>query len=424
MSTMPVHKSILFVNQHYHPDIAATGQKLTDLAEYLAASGHNVHVLCSRGHYVAGRLKAPREEVRNGVRIFRKGGGAHGRGSNLLRLWAYFSFYLRVFFHILFSHRHDYVVYLTTPPLLSVLGGLMLKLRAQRYGIWSMDLHPDAEEVLGVLESSGTVLRVLHALNDFGYKNADFVVDLGDFMRQRILRKGVRGDRLYTIPLWDKVEELSPVSRADNPLVRRLGLQKKFVVMYSGNAGLAHRFEEVLQAMKALKNHPRIFFLFVGSGPQRTVIESFARAHGLTNYRYLDYFPREQLRYSLALADVHLLTLKSEMVGVAVPSKLYGIMASGRPVVMVGPEASESGAAILSEDAGVVIDPVRFLENTPEMIVKTLLFLEERKDRCWQLGLNGRRAFSESYNQNVGCGAWGRLFEEINTEVVAYANPV
>ena len=135
---------------------------------------------------------------------------------------------------------------------------------------------------------------------------------------------------------------------------------------------------------------------------------------------YLDYFPREQLRYSLALADIHLLTLKTEMVGVAVPSKLYGIMASGKPVVMIGPEASESGCVILEEDAGVVIDPIRHAEKTWEVVVKTLLFLEHRKDRCWQLGLNGRRAFTESFNQNIGCSAWDKLLEEISLEELAY----
>ena len=148
---------------------------------------------------------------------------------------------------------------------------------------------------------------------------------------RRILQKGVRDERLHTIPLWDRVEEFSLVARDENPMIKQLGLEDKFVVMYSGNAGLAHRFEELLSAMQQLKQHARIFFLFVGSGPRRAQIESFAEAHQIRNYRYLDYFPRDQLRYSLALADVHLLTLKTEMVGVAVPSKLYGIMAAGKP---------------------------------------------------------------------------------------------
>ncbi|MEM8484867.1 MAG: glycosyltransferase family 4 protein [Bacteroidota bacterium] len=418
---MYAHKSILFVNQHYYPDIAATGQKLTDLAEYLAASGHHVNVICSQGRYMAGALDVPREEVRNGVRIHRTKTISRGRGSTLTRLIDYASFYLRVFFYILFARRYDYIVYLTTPPLLSVLGGVMYKLRGQQYGIWSMDLHPDAEEVLGMLRPAGFASRMLHGLNDFGYRNAEFVVDLGAYMKQRILRKGVLDERLHTIPLWDKVEEFIPVSKEENPLVKELRLEDKFVIMYSGNAGLAHQFDELLLTMEQLKDHPRFFFLFVGSGAQRAHIESFALNKNIRNYMYLDYFPREQLRFSLALADIHLLTLKSEMVGVAVPSKLYSIMASGKPVLMIGPEASDSGEIILQEDAGMVIDPVRHVDKTAEVIAQTLHFLEERQDRCWQLGLNGRRAFTEHYTQNAGCNAWHRLLEEINQEALTYA---
>ena len=176
MTSLHAHKSILFVNQHYYPDIAATGQKLTDLAEYLAATGHHVSVICSKGKYVAGMLPAGREEVRNGVRIHRTRTGGHGRSSVLWRLFDYAAFYIGVFFHILFSRKHDYVVYLTTPPLLSFMGAVLRKIKRQRYGIWSMDLHPDAEEVLGMFRPAGLVARTLHVLNNFGYKNADFIV--------------------------------------------------------------------------------------------------------------------------------------------------------------------------------------------------------------------------------------------------------
>ncbi len=411
------HKSLLFVNQHYHPDIAATGQKLTDLAEFLAGSGHHVSVLCSNGKYESGKLKVPKREVRNGVHIQRVGSGSLGRSSVLRRLLDYAGFYLRVCLYILFSRNHDYIIYLTTPPFLSFLGGMMLKFKGQRYGIWSMDLHPDAEEVLGVLQPGGFFIKALHRLNNFGYQNADFVVDLGAYMKERILRKGVAEDRLHTISLWDKIEEFGPVSREENVLLAELGLEGKFVVMYSGNAGLAHRFEELLLAMAKLKNHPRLFFLFVGNGPQRNHIESFAEKEGIENYLYLDYFPRDQLKYSLALADVHLITLKNEMAGIAVPSKLYAIMASGKPVVMVGPEASETGFAIWQEDAGVVIDPDRHKERTVTMLTRTLLFLEKRQDRSWQLGLNGRRAFVENYNQKTLCQEWHILFEEMDHAV-------
>jgi glycosyltransferase involved in cell wall biosynthesis len=332
--------SILFINQHYWPDCAATAQMLTDLAEYLAAAGADVHVLCSRGHYLSGSMEVPAEETHNGVHIHRVRATAFGRGTTLGRLTDYASFGASVLTRVLTGPSYDYIVTLTTPPLLPLVGTTAQLLRDQAYGIWSMDLHPDAEVASGMFAEGGLPARLLHALNDTGYRNAEFVVDLGLHMKRRLREKGVAADRLYTIPVWSKKEEIAPVPHEENPLRSDLGLDDKFVVMYSGNAGVAHRFEEVLAVMKRLDGHPEIEFVFVGEGPRKERIEAFAEEHDLSNFRYLPYFPREELQRSLPMADVHLLTLREEMAGIAVPGKLYGIMAAGRPVLMVGPGAS------------------------------------------------------------------------------------
>ena len=178
--------------------------------------------------------------------------------------------------------------------------------------------------------------------------------------------------------------------------------------MYSGNAGLAHRFDEVLGAMRALKEHPELFFLFIGSGPRKKEIVEFAEAHGIENFRYLDYLPREQLRYSLSAASVHLLTLRSDMAGIAVPGKLYGIMAAGRPVVMVGPEASEPAQTILQEEVGFVIDPDERPEAATDRLVDSLLRLaddERLRERAGRLELAGPSC--ASYEQEVACAYVG-----------------
>jgi colanic acid biosynthesis glycosyl transferase WcaI len=420
---MPGKPSLLFVNQHYYPDFASTGQHLTDLAEHLAAAGYDVSVLCSRGKYLAGSLDVPEEEVHNGVHIHRIQGTSFGRGTHLGRILDYASFYLQALLRVLRTREYDYLVMLTTPPLLGLVGAILKKLRGQRYGIWSMDLHPDAEEAVGMLNPGSPLSRLLHALNDTGYRNADFVVDLGAFMKQRLEAKGVRRDRLHTIPVWSKKDEIEPLPHEDNPLLDEWGLRDKCVVMYSGNAGLAHRFDEVLAAMRRLRDHPELFFLFIGAGPRRKEIEAFAAQHGLENYRYLDYLPREQLRYSLSAASIHLLTLRSDMAGIAVPGKLYGIMAAGRPVAMVGPEASEPAQTILRENIGFVIDPDRQREAaTAQLIDKLTAFCEDNDLRAAQ-GTRARAAFLEQYEQEVACEMWRHLFERLEGTHVSAARP-
>ncbi len=401
--------SVLFVNQHYWPDVASTGQHLTDLAEYLAARGLDVEVLTSRVHYTAGRVAAPEHETRNGVAVRRLRGTAFGRGRTLGRLADYASFYLRVLRILLGSRRHDGVVFLTTPPLLAFIGRIARTLRGQRYGIWSMDLHPDAEIASGMLSASSLLGRFLNWANNVGYRGADFVVDLGPYMRRRLAEKGVAAARSHTVHVWSDRDEIEALPKEGNPLVDELGLAGKFVVMYSGNAGLVHDFGDILEAMRRLKDDPRIYFLFVGGGPRRREIDAFAREHRLTNYAYRDYFPREQLRHSLGVADVHLISLREPFVGIAVPGKLYGIMASARPALFVGPERSESADTVREFDCGAVVDPAK--GGGADRIVALLEEWSRSPDRLQAMGARGRAAFLDRFEREVNCAEWAEVIE-------------
>ena len=402
--------SLLFVNQHYYPDFASTAQHLTDLAEHLDDDGFEVHVLCSAGHYLSGSMDVPLEETHNGVHIHRVRATAFGRGSVLGRLTDYASFFLQVLWRVLTGPRYDSVVTLTTPPLIALVGTIARLVRGQSYGIWSMDLHPDAEVAVGMLGPDQTLTRLLHTLNNWAYRRADFVVDLGPYMKRRLRDKGVADDRLRTIPVWNKKDEVYPIPDEENPLVNEVGLEDRFVIMYSGNAGLGHRFDEVLAAMKHFDGHPEIFFLFVGSGPRKKEIVAFAEERDLSNFRYMSYFPREQIKYSLSLADVHLLTLYNDMAGVAVPGKLYGILAAGKPVLMVGPEASDSGETILEHDVGTVVDP-QGRADAPDRLIEAIETLYANPERRAEMGDRGRRVFLDHFEQRVCCEQWAGLME-------------
>ncbi len=408
------HPSLLFVNQHYWPDVASTGQHLTDLAEFLANDGFNVEVLCASGKYLSGRLDVAKgREVHNGVRIRRVKTTSFGRGSNIGRIADYASFYTQVLGRLLFGRKFDLVIVLTTPPLLGFACATAGKLRRQRFAIWSMDLHPDAEEALGMLKSGGIVTRLLHSMNGFGYRNADLIVDLGPVMKQRLLNKKVAADRLQTIPVWNKADEVFPVKREDNPLRIDLGLDDKFVIMYSGNAGLAHRFDEVFEVMRRLNDHPDIFFLFVGAGPRRAEIEGFIRENHIVNARYLDYYSRDKLAYSLSIGDVHILTLHNDMGGIAAPGKLYGIMAAGRPVVVVGPLQSEPALTTIEEQVGVVVDTmVHVGSDAADRLEVELLGLYNNPTKRQKIGTHARRVFMANYEQSVVCKYWSQMLQQ------------
>ena len=402
--------SLLFVNQHYWPDVASTGQHLADLAEYLAADGYDVSVLASRGKYVKGKVPAPLAEVRHGVTIRRIRTTGFGRARHLGRLMDYATFYLQALGALLGgSKRYDGVVFLTTPPLLSFLGAIAKRLRGQRYGVWSMDLHPDAEIASGMLKGSSLPARMLEWMNGVGYRQADFVVDLGAHMKARIVAKGVRPERTHTVHVWNRKEEVEPTPREANPVIDELGLRDKFVIMYSGNAGLVHEFGPILEAMRLTKDDPRLYWLFVGDGPRRGEIERFIAEQGIGNATYRGYFPREQLRYSLSAGDAHLISLRPQFVGISVPGKLYGIMASGRPAIFVGPEERESGETVLEAGCGVVVDPAS--AGAAERIVETVRGWAERRSVAEELGARGRAAFLAGYERGACCEQWGAVID-------------
>jgi colanic acid biosynthesis glycosyl transferase WcaI len=399
---------LLFVNQHYYPDVASTGQHLTDLAEHLARRGVSVEVLTSRGHYVAGRVDAPAHEVRNGVRIHRVRTTAFGRRSRLGRVVDYATFYVRALWVVLVRGDLTGVVFLTTPPLLGVIGRLGRMLRGRRYAIWSMDLHPDAEIAAGMVGARSPLGRLLVGLNGAAYRGADFVIDLGSYMKARIVATGVPAERTHTIAVWGH-EPANGNGMNWQQLRRQLGLDDRFVVMYSGNAGIVHDFDDICEAMRLLRDNPRIYFLFAGDGPRRREIEAYAARHELANFSYRPYFPREDLDASLKVADAHLVSLRQAFVGISVPGKLYGIMAAERPALFVGPARSETADTIRDARCGEVIDPAEFGTDTAVRIAATLEQWAADAAGMREAGAMGLAAFRAQFGKERNCVEFERV---------------
>ncbi len=401
-------RRILFVNQYYWPDHASTAQHLNDLAESLADRGYEVHVLCSRGSYRPGQQPRPSYEVHNRVHIHRVGATSLGRKNTLTRMADYLSFYARAAFKAACLPRFDLVVTLTTPPLIGLIGTLSRRFRGARHIYWSMDLHPDASLALGRMSSKNPVVRTLSWLSDAVYRAADRVVVLGPYMADRIAAKHVRPGRVVPIPVWSRRDEIFPLPREGHPLRAQLGLDGKFVAMYSGNLGLAHCFEEFLEAARRLQHRDDVVFLYVGGGPRLKEVQSVVEREGLKNVRLMDYFPREQLHASLSTADVHLISMRTEMTGIVVPGKLYGAMASGRPALFVGPDHCESADTIREAGCGLTVR-----QGDVAGLVQGLERLADDPELAARMGAQGRAAFLAGHERENCCDRWGWAIGEL-----------
>lgn len=357
-------------------------------------------------------MSAPTVETRRGVQIVRVGLPGFGRERLAGRSADYLIFHLKAGVRVAFGSRPDFVVALTTPSLLPATVRVICDARRVPYGVWAMDLHPEVEERLGLLP--GPLAReALRAMGAYGYKGADFVVGLGPCMAGKIRAKGVPRERIHEIPVWSRGQILRPVDPVQNSLRRRLGYSMSdFVVLYSGNAGLAHEFGPIVEAMGELRDDEDVHFLFVGDGPRRCEIEHAVSRLRIDRFRYLEYFKRDELSALLGVGDLHLLSLRQDMAGLLAPSKLFGSMAAGRPVLMLGPNDSDPAIVIDREGIGVVVD-LRELDGgialAGRRLASEIRELRDDVDRRRALGLRARRAFELGYDRAVGCAAWRRL---------------
>ena len=389
------------------PDHASTAQHLADLAESLAGEGHEVHVLCGQGGYKPGAPRPPTFEVHHGVTIHRIPTTSLGRRSTLTRMTDYLSFYARALVLALALPRFDVVATLTTPPIIGLVGTILRRLKRSRHVYWSMDLHPDASLALGRMSPRNPVVALLAWLSDFVYRQADKVVVLGPYMADRILAKRARPDRVTTIPVWSRRDEVYPMSRAGHPLREAPAWRTSSSRCTRGTSAWCTRSTSSSRPRR-LRDRPDVAFLFVGGGPRLAEVVAAKQAEGLDNIRLLDYFPREQLHASLTVADVHLISMRREMTGIVVPGKLYGAMASGRPALFVGPEHCESADTIRQSECGLtvrlgdvdgLVEAVTLLADDPELVVK--------------LGARGREAFLAAHEKEPCCTSWNAMIADL-----------
>ena len=371
-------------------------------------SGHEVRVLCSRGRYLEGKGEAPARESRGGVDIRRVRATSFGKKRNLGRIVDYATFHVLAGARAAASRWADVVVTLTTPPLVGWMGVAAKTLWGTKHVNFVMDLHPDAEFEHGMIDRESLAGRVLEAVAATALRRADTNVVLGPYQGARVAARRVPLERITEIPVWSDGDEIAPVDHADNPLRRRMGWDGKFVVMYSGNAGIVHQFEEVLDAATELKDDDRIQFVFVGGGPRKAEIEEVVAERQLSNVTFLPYFDRDELRFSLTAADAHFMSLRPQHVGIAVPGKLYGILAAGRPVLFVGSPRCESAETVVESGAGAVFEP-----GEGERLAATIRELRADPDTCRRMGQRGREHFLRVHELDVCVEAWRVLLEAL-----------
>lgn len=399
---------VLLINQVYYPDVAATAQHADDLARHLVRAGHEVHVIASRSIYGTKGATLDKYEEVDGVKVHRVGRSLFGKAGILARAADFAVFYVLATIKALTLKRCDVSVCFTTPPFISLVGWVLRLLRGTKFVYWVMDMYPDVPVVCGVMKQGAPSTRFFDAVDRFCLRRADRVVVLGRCMRDRVLAKGADPQTVEHIGVWSDQSEVKPISREDNEYTTRWGLNGKFVVMYSGNFGLAHDVRTMLEAAERLQEDQRFRFLFVGAGKKKSEVEAFVSDRHLRNAVVDGYQPRQKLDHSLSCPDVHLATMIPGAEGLIVPCKLFGIMAAGRPTVFIGSPKSELALVLGEHGCGEVIEP-----GDVGGLVDLLKRLADDRDWVRAMGDRARSALSEAYSRERACEAWRTLLEDV-----------
>jgi glycosyltransferase involved in cell wall biosynthesis len=404
---------VLILNQTFHPDTAATAQLMWDLARHLDGAGHRVSVLTSRVYYGSERLHDHRWQLYgNAIEVRRVAGTRFGKGSRLGvvgRLSDFGSFYLAAA-RALWRQEPtpDVILALTSPPMVASLAVMLkgyrqwLGERAPRVVYHVMDLYPDAAEASGVLPAGGVAGEVLAGLTSLTLGRADAAIVLGRDMRERVLARyggqaeGALARRVHVVPPWADAEQLYPMEKRDNPLAGSLGLARSFNVVYSGNLGVAHDLETIVRAIEMTRAWDGLCWLFVGGGSGFGPLRQEAARRAWPHFRTLPFQPREALNASLNLGDVHLVSQLPQFTGVVVPSKLFGVMAVGRPTVMVGPADAECSRILREHQAGAVV-----ANGDAAGLVDAVARLRRDDGYRTQVGRNARAALEANYSRSI-----------------------
>ena len=408
--------NLLVICPHFAPDVAPTGEVITSITGELIARGHQLHVVTSLPWYRHHRIeegwtgKVVRQQVTDWGRITRVHPFPTDKRNIPARALGFGGFTALTGIVAAASQpRPDAVLAMSPPLTLGLAGWATARLRGAPFVFNIQDVFPDVAVELGVI-TNRSIIGMASALERFTYLRSDAVTVLSEDLRDNVAAKlrGNRPDRVRVIPNFVDTQHIQPAPK-ENGYRAEFGLSGKTVVMYAGNVGFSQSLDLVLDAAAALSDDPDLVFVINGGGAARADLER--KAAGARNLRFVDMQPKDRLPEVLAAADVHVVPLRRGLARSSVPSKMYSILAAGRPIVASVDAGTEVAEVVERANAGVAVPP-----DDPEAFTKALARLVAEPEEMTRMGRNGR-AFVEQWASPAAIAErYEALFEELQAK--------
>jgi glycosyltransferase involved in cell wall biosynthesis len=409
---MSHNSRIWVVSELYYPEITSTGYFLTAIAEGLSAS-YDVAVLCGQPSYLARGVRAPAREMRNGVDVQRCWATTLNKNKLPFKIVNMITISLSVFLTALLRFRHgDIVIVVTNPPLLPYLIAIACRARGGRFVLLVHDVYPDVFIRLGILSQQSISASLLRQASRWLYSSSIRIIVLGRDMRDLVSDKlDSRKDRVVIATNWGDTEAIAPQPISDNMLLAKLNLRERFVVQYCGNIGRTHGITDIAEAAELLSAEPEFHFLLIGWGAKKQWAIHQKQARKLENLTILAPLPSAEFCDGLNACSVAIISLSRGMAGISVPSRMYNVLAAGKPLLAVCDKDSELAAVVSEEDIGWVIPP-----GHPDLIVSALRKAKASPDRLRSMGERARKAAEMKYTAGHVLHAYQDLIQALRSE--------
>jgi len=413
MSVQQKLKHILVMNRSFWPDTEATGQFITELCKGLTDK-YEITVISGRSYYIKEdnfKLFCLYKKERLGkIKILR---ARHTRfwKTNLAGRIINWTTYTLIAFSLALQTKVDLIIVATDPPFLGIAAMLLGKIKSIPFIYNCRDLYIDAAVALGKLKPHGLVARSYDYFDTIAFNSSLAIVPLGVNMGNRLIVKGVAKEKIRVISDWVDTNIIKPVPKEQNPLLDKFGLKGKFVIMYSGNIGLTQDLDLILKVAADFKARSSVFFIFAGEGAAKENLKRLAAALAINNILFLPYQPIDMLSYSLSMADLHIISFKKCLSAAIVPSKMYGIMSTGRPYLIVGDQESEPARIARDFQCGLWAQA-----GDIEAITKSIAWSYDHQPELTQMGINGRRVAEEKFAKDVVIKEWLNLLDGFDTD--------
>ncbi len=404
--------NILMMAQHFAPEETSGGVLATELAYDLLRLGHQVHFVTCAPNYPSGvvypgyRNQIISREERGGVTVIRTWSYITPKRSFWSRVLNFGTFSVMAFLGGLAAGRPDMIFSYSPPLTLGISAWLLSRMWGVPWILRVEDIYPRAAVVSGVLRAR-MLIRMLENLERFLYHQAAHISLISPSFQKDLIQRGVPPAKLSTLSVWADPDQIRPLGK-DNRFRREHGLLGKFVVLYAGNLGHTSEFEDVFCVADLLRDDPSIHFVLVGDGVKREELQRSVFRRGLPNILLLPYQPREGYAEVLAAADVGLVTLNRNSAACSLPSKVFNIMASKRPVLAVAPVQSDLAGLVQKYSCGIVVEP-----GNPKELHQAIMVLKTRSQPGTDhMGRNGREALIAHFSRHRIIQQFDQLLRE------------